>query len=201
MVHLTCPPRTDPHLGGRSIFRNPKAKLVGSSTFDILQTRHQRCEYTPGVGLAAPGNSDRLAAEMPTRQSVRKTASMLVLACISAGCTTVSVTATRSEVQARDPQPSTHHIRLIDDEVPDRPHKVIGTVRAKVKLSPYLTNVWPEDKIVKRLKTEARKIGGDALINLTTTPVRGGGVYLDPTSGFGQVNTQLWTASVIVWLD
>lgn len=151
--------------------------------------------------LTNQGNRDRLAAEMPTRQIVRETASMLVLACISAGCTTVSVTATRSEVQARDPHPSTHHIRIIDDEVPDRPHKVIGTVRARVKLSRYTTNVWSEDKFVERLKTKARKLGGDALIYLTTTPVGGGGAWVYPTGTIGQVNSQLWTASVIVWLD
>ena len=131
---------------------------------------------------------------------------MLVLACISAGCTTgsdtISVTATRSEVQARNPQPSNHYIRIIDDEVPDRPYKVIGTVRARVALwRPLTYNVWPEDKIVERMKTKARKIGGDALIYLTTTPVRGGAASIDPTFALSEVNTQLWTASVIVWLD
>jgi len=153
--------------------------------------------------VTALGGRDNLTVKMPAQQTERFMAVILALACLPMGCSTVSVTSTRSEFEARDPRPSQYHVAILKDEVPERPHKVIGTVRAKVKLSPFRSNVWPDDRIVKRLITEARRLGGDALINLTTTPVQGGGVYFVPVPGgsVGQVNTAIWIASVIVWLD
>ena len=158
---------------------------------------HAEVSPVSEVGVTAPGERDNWAVRIPTPHPERFMAVVLALACLQMGCKTISVTSTRSEFEARDPQPSHHHVAILKDEVPNRPHKVIGTVRVKVKLTPYTSNVWPDDRIVKRLKTEARKLGGDALINLTTTPVKGGGAYFY----YDRVNTEIWIASVIVWID
>jgi hypothetical protein len=74
-------------------------------------------------------------------------------------------------------------------------------VRARVKLSPYTGKVWSRDRILERLKKEARKLGGDALINLAVEPQSGGGDYLAPDGVYRSGNSEVWSALVIAWTE
>ena len=88
-----------------------------------------------------------------------------------------------------------------EDAVPARRHKVIGSVRVRVKLSETLQHVAPRSRVVAELKRQARALGGDALLSVTVTPVSGGGTYLSPTGDVLAGNSEIWSALVIVWLE
>lgn len=131
----------------------------------------------------------------------RKPAALLLVAVIlAAGCATVTVNATRTEPHARPARPAGYPIELVPDPVPERPHKVIGSVRARVKLSEFGDRVAPPEKVVAALKEQARVLGGDALLPTSVTPAAGGGAYLSPPTTLRTGNSQVWNALVIVWL-
>jgi len=117
-----------------------------------------------------------------------------------AGCATIIVEATRTEPKARAARPANHPIELLTEQVPARAHKVIGSVRARVKLSEYSGKVAPPRKVIARLQAEARALGGDALLPITLTPASGGGTYAAPPGTVLAGNSEIWTALVIVWL-
>lgn len=85
--------------------------------------------------------------------------------------------------------------------MPERPHEVIGSVLARVKQSPYTGRVWSRDRILERLKKEARQLGGDALIQLTVRPQTGGGDYLAPDGVYRSGSSDIWSALVIAWTE
>lgn len=121
-------------------------------------------------------------------------------AALLAGCATIIVEATRTEPKARAARPSGYPIELLTEQVPARPHKVIGSVRARVKLSEYSGKVAPPRKVITRLQDEARALGGDALLPITLTPASGGGTCAAPPGTVLAGNSEIWTALVIVWL-
>jgi hypothetical protein len=118
-----------------------------------------------------------------------------------AACLTVVTGATRTEPHARPPRPDNYPIELLKQDVPERPHKVIGSVRARVKLSESRSRVAPPSAVIAALKQEARALGGDALLPITVTPVTGGGTYVSPGDGVLIGNSEIWSALVIVWLQ
>lgn len=123
-----------------------------------------------------------------------------IAATLIAGCATIIVEATRTEPRARAARPASHPIELLTEQVPARAHKVIGSVRAHVKLSEYSGKVAPPRKVITRLQDEARALGGDALLPITLTPASGGGTYAAPPGTVLAGNSEIWTALVIVWL-
>ena len=115
-------------------------------------------------------------------------------------CVTIVGDASRSEPEPRLVRAADYPITLVEEAVPSRPHKVIGSVRARVKLSEALEHVAPRSKVIAELKRQARVLGGDALLPITVTPVTGGGTYLSPNGTVLAGNSELWSALVIVWL-
>lgn len=128
-------------------------------------------------------------------------ATLLALVLLVGGCATVVSSHHSNELAPRAPRAFDHPIRVIDSGVPERPHEVIGSVRVRVKLSPYTGKVWPRNRILERLKEEARKLGGDALIHLTREPQSGGGDSLAPDGVYRSGSSEIWSALVIAWTD
>ena len=116
-------------------------------------------------------------------------------------CKTVIVDATRDESTSRAAKKPDETVEVFYDQHPARSYKLIGSVRAKVKLSPYRKNTWPDDRVLKKMKAKARELGADALIHLHVEPVSGGGNYLAPDGAFRHGNSQLWIASAAVWIQ
>ena len=56
------------------------------------------------------------------------------------GCKTVIIDATSDEPTSRAAREPGEIVEVFRDQLPERPYKVIGTVRARVKLSPNLKN-------------------------------------------------------------
>lgn len=126
---------------------------------------------------------------------------MMVSSVLAAGCATVTVHATRTEPHPRPARPAGSRIDLVSEEVPARPHKVIGSVRARVKLSEFGDRVAPPEKVVAALKEQARALGGHALLPITVIAASGGGAYLSPPTTLRTGNSQVWSALVVVWLE
>ncbi|MGV8039253.1 MAG: hypothetical protein AB2L07_03985 [Thermoanaerobaculaceae bacterium] len=124
-----------------------------------------------------------------------------VAATLLAGCATIIVDSSRTEPQARAARPAGHPIELLTEQVPARPHKVIGSVRARVKLSESGSKVAPPQKVIARLQDEARALGGDALLPITVNPASGGGTYVAPPGTVLAGESEIWAALVIVWLE
>lgn len=128
--------------------------------------------------------------------------SALVLAAIAVAvttaCATVVVEATRMEPRPRSAKPGDSPIEVLEEPIPTRPHKVIGSVRARVKLSETTNRLVPPARVVEELKREARRLGGDALLPITTSRQAGGGTYATP-SGILAGSSVVWAALVIAW--
>ena len=96
------------------------------------------------------------------------------------------------ETHARPVRPDSYPIEILDVANISRPYKVIGVVEANAG-----KNHPPADTI-ENLKQEARKMGGEALIELQ----RGAGAGMIIPSGniymYGNVR-EIWAAKVIVW--
>ena len=100
----------------------------------------------------------------------------------------------RYETEARTPKRTDFPIEILDSVNLTRPYKVIGVVQANAgKLHD------PNDTI-EALKAEARKLGGEALLDLQQGAARGG--VIRPVGGgayaYGNVR-EIWSAKVIVW--
>lgn len=124
-----------------------------------------------------------------------------VVAVFSIGCVTVTTTGNRDETIIRSAKSSDALVEVFEGSQPSRPFKVIGTVRARVKLSPQKNRVTSKSKIIAALKREARKLGGDCLTDLQVTSDAGGGTYINPQGGILSGSSEIWIAKVIVWLD
>ncbi|MCP4897928.1 MAG: hypothetical protein GY906_13230 [bacterium] len=120
---------------------------------------------------------------------------------VSCGCRTVAVDATNNEAVARPAKDRSEYVAVIRAELPDRPYKAIGNVRAKVKLSPYRKSVWPDERVLEKMKPKARELGADALVNLRVEQTKGGGTYVSPDGGVALGNSQVWIATAIVWIE
>jgi hypothetical protein len=95
------------------------------------------------------------------------------------------------ETTPRTPKPSDYPIEILDIANIDKPYKVIGVVKAtpKGRRSP--------EAILEKLRTKAREMGGDALIDLT---IGEGDKVIIPTGNLFVVKRgETWTAKVIVW--
>jgi len=143
----------------------------------------------------------RVGSDQAAGGSMTAAATFLALVFLAGGCATVVSSHHSDELAPRAPRAFDHPIRIIDSGVPERPHEVIGSVRVRVKLSPYTGKVWPRNRILERLKEEARKLGGDALIQLACEPQSGGGDYLAPDGAYRSGSSEIWSALVIVWTE
>ncbi len=117
------------------------------------------------------------------------------------GCATVTSYSTIDEPSPRLSNPSDHRVVLVEDGVVEQPHKIIGSVGAKIKLAPTSKEIWPRERIIERLKSEARLIGGDGIVGLEIHSSPTGGNFVSPDGTFLQGNSELWTALVFVWIE
>ena len=105
----------------------------------------------------------------------------------------VSVKGIPYETTARQPKPVDYPIEIYESKGLNRPFKVIGIVQANAGKRHSVSATLEE------LRIQARKMGGDALIDLTNQPI-GAGV---PTSSGGIIYSghvrEFWQAKVIVW--
>jgi hypothetical protein len=129
----------------------------------------------------------------------------VILLCLAlaplVACRTVIVDTTHDEAAARDPKDPDDIVEVFREHTPERAYKTIGTVRAKVKLSPYRKYTWPDDRVLDKMKAHARNLGADALVDFRVESVRGGGDYLAPDGAFRKGNSQLWIATAVVWIE
>jgi len=100
----------------------------------------------------------------------------------------------RYETIVRQPKPSNYPIEIVDLTNANRPYKVIGVVQAEKK-------IYGLKATIKQLKIQARKMGGDALLDLHKEVSSDGGMMI-PAGGlllFAKGEKEVWTAKVIVW--
>jgi hypothetical protein len=96
--------------------------------------------------------------------------------------------------ESLDPKPESFQMEILDPQNVDRPYKVIGTVEANAGAR---FNV--EDPIEK-LREEARKMGADALLAPTQTPI-GMGYSSSGTGSYSGHVRDLFVCKAIVWMD
>ena len=113
------------------------------------------------------------------------------------GC--ANVTVLRYETVSRQPKPFGFPISILDKAKIDRPYKVIGLVQIDANKEEFAA------EIIEQIKHEARRLGGDALMDLHQEPVEnrfsfGSGypIYQHDLFYTGHFR-DLWTAKVIVW--
>ena len=112
-------------------------------------------------------------------------ASLLLAACVN----------TRGipyETISRPPKPDSYQVDILDAVNISRPYKVIGIVEANAGKN----NSVPDT--IEHLKQEARKMGGEAIIELQRSAGAGMMVPAGNTYVYGNVR-EIWTAKVIVW--
>lgn len=124
---------------------------------------------------------------------------LLVLA--ATGCRTVIVDSTRDGTTSRPAKDPDARVEVFKREIPERPHKVVGSVRAKVKLSPYRKDTWPDERVLEKMKKKARMLGADALVDLRVEQVAGGSTTVGPDGTIMPGDSQIWIALAVVWID
>jgi len=84
----------------------------------------------------------------------------------------------------RTPKPEDYPMEVYTEAGVPKEHKVIGEVRVDIPGMAY-----SKEEMVTRLKSEARKIGADAIVNIRKIENTSGGMR------------ELWGAKAIVWTD
>jgi hypothetical protein len=123
-----------------------------------------------------------------TNERIYKFLALYVTLLFISAC--VHAKAIRYETTERPSKPDNFSIEIFEAKHIERPYKVIGLVEAESGGS--------IEKIINRLKAEARKMGGDALIELHQQPIGAGIPSQGGTMYYGHVK-DLWSAKVIVW--
>lgn len=118
---------------------------------------------------------------------------LLILLVFSSVTACIQAKSVRYEKTERLSKPENYPIEILEPRDIKRPYKVIGFVQIEAG------KLHDTAKVVERLRGEARKMGGDALMELQQQPIgvgipqQGGGTFYS-----GHVR-DLWTAKVIVW--
>jgi hypothetical protein len=108
------------------------------------------------------------------------------------------ITVLRYESTARPPKSLDTPITILDKATITRPYKVIGLIKIDASTQHFSV------EIIEQIKMEARKLGGDAVIDLQQQPLESS----LPIGSFptGQADLtysghlrDLWSAKVIVW--
>jgi hypothetical protein len=107
---------------------------------------------------------------------------LLIVSVILTGCT--STETIKYDKVARPPKPEDYPMEVYTESGVPKEYKVIGEVRVDIPSMAY-----SKDKMVIKLKSEARKIGADAMINIHKAENTSGGAR------------ELWSAKAIVWID
>jgi hypothetical protein len=114
--------------------------------------------------------------------------------CLFCGC--VYSRSIKYETTSRAAKAPDHPMEIVDSVAATRPYKVIGQVQANAG------KLHSVDDTLERLKAEARKMGGDALLDLQQDPAKRGGIA-PIGAGFSVDDNlrEIWSAKVIIWTD
>lgn len=123
---------------------------------------------------------------------MKKSGVILAICLLPMGCAMVNVRCISYESTPRTPKPQDYVIEIVDLKDIDNPYKVIGEVDANAGKK-HDTN-----DVLEKLKKAAKKMGGDALIELQSQPIGGGVPYQGGMIYSGHIR-DLWKAKVIVW--
>ncbi|HMP73377.1 MAG TPA: hypothetical protein PKE55_08970 [Kiritimatiellia bacterium] len=117
---------------------------------------------------------------------------LLLGSLLLAGCTSTSSTV--YDDARTTPKPVGYQVQLLDASNISRPYRTIGIAEANAG------RLRPHSETIRKLKDEARRMGGDAIINVQ----RGGGAGMIMPAGnmyvYGNAR-EIWSATVIVWTD
>lgn len=92
----------------------------------------------------------------------------------------------------RSPKDANYEMEIIDKSDIERDYKVIGEISIKA------SNLTSTKKMLEKIKDRAKKMGADAIIDLTTGSI-GSGSFNGTTGVYSEDSKQLWKAKVIVW--
>ena len=118
---------------------------------------------------------------------------LLVILCASVGC--VSTRSIPYETGSRAPKPSDYAMEIVESSLLNRPFKVIGVVQANAG------KLHSVKDTLDHLRAEARKMGGDALIDLNQGPAKSEAMGPGKRYSFEDTVRVMWSAKVIVWTD
>lgn len=159
-----------------------------------------RCRHAP-VGVTVKSLGRRWGEAYRPDRRARVACACTILAALLAGCAPIETSARRTEPRTRRPRPADAPVALLDEPVPARPHKVIGSVQARVYLAEGGRVAATRAEIIAALKKQARALGGDALLPIAVTPDAGGSVGAPPLGQVRLGSSEIWSALVIVWLQ
>jgi len=117
---------------------------------------------------------------------------LMVIAAIFTLTGCVSVKTVPFEATARTPKSNDFPIEILESKDVTRPYKVIGFVQANAGKKHSTADT------LERLRTAARQMGADALIDLKNQPI-GAGVPSDGGMIYSGHVRELWKAKAIVW--
>ena len=62
---------------------------------------------------------------------------------------------------------------------------------------------WPvaDERVLEKMKSKARGLGADALVDLRVEQVKGGATTVSPDATILPGDSQIWIASAVVWTD
>jgi len=101
----------------------------------------------------------------------------------------------RYETLYREPKPANFPIEIYESSDITRPYKVIGIIQANAG------KLHSTKDTIRKLKAEARKMGGDALIDLSFGASKGRMITKTQTGYVSGSAREIWTAKVIVWIE
>ena len=133
-----------------------------------------------------------MLAEETKMKTVRNIPVLVLLALVLAGCVSVSVKSVPYETAARPPKPQDFLIEVYESKDIKRPYKVIGLVQVNAGKRHSVADT------LEQLRSAARQMGADALIDLGNQPIGAGVPSNGGTIYSGHVR-DLWTAKAIVW--
>ena len=123
---------------------------------------------------------------------MKNTGLILAICILFTGC--VYVRSVPCDSSLRKPKPDDYQIEIVEAGDVNKPYKVIGFLDATAVKN---RNV---ETVLYKLKKAAKKMGGDALIELHKQPV-GIGVPAQDGSIYAVHVRDLWKAKVIVWQE
>lgn len=126
---------------------------------------------------------------------IQKTKITIILFFIILIASCVKTRVIRYETIYREPKPANFPIELYESNNITRPFKVIGLAQANAG------KLHSTKDTIKHLQNIARKMGGDALLDLGIRDSTG---RMVSRVGYGYVSgsaREIWTAKLIVWLD
>ena len=119
----------------------------------------------------------------------------LIFLCLLALASCVKTRCIRYEEIIRPPKPANFPIEIFESANTTLPYKVIGVVIANAG------KLHSERDTINHLRKEARKMGGDALMDLSMGPTSGTYTYYAKHYSASTHIRENWAAKVIVWLD